>query len=152
ACPKGDRQFIWCQEVDDAVDDAILSMADMEHIVTTVKPGDTYGEEINLIKKEIAALDPEDEGWESHVAALRTAIARLRNLPRKKAEVTQKADGSVADAWGRLNVAGKRQWLLARRGSEWLPGQERAKVQALGRDPETGLLILDIDIGEFTES
>jgi DNA invertase Pin-like site-specific DNA recombinase len=153
ACPKGDRQFIWCQKIDDAVDEAVLSMTDMEHVETIVKPGDTYGEEIRLIKKEIAAADPEDEGWQAHVDGLRAEIERLRNLPRKEAEVIHSASGeSVAVVWDRLTPAEKRQWLLARRGSEWLPGQERAKVQALGRDPETGLLILDIDIGEFTES
>jgi hypothetical protein len=59
---------------------------------------------------------------------------------------------TVRDIWDLLDTTGKREWLFARRGSDWLPNQEHAKVQYLGRDPQTRTPIVDIDLGEFTES
>lgn len=154
-CPKGERPFIWCEEIDAAVHEAVMHMKDEDHIVTTVKPGDTYGEEINLIKKEIASLaySVEEDGYDARLASLREEIRHLRSLPRKPAEITEGPDGrKVGDVWESLDTTGRRQWLLARRGSNWLPGQEHVKVQVFGRDPETGTLITDIDLGEVTES
>lgn len=154
-CPVGDRAFFWCGDVDAAVDEAVLSMADIEHITTTVIPGDTYGEEINAIKGEIRALDPEDDDYITRATTLQDEIKLLRNLPRKPAEIIRKADGrSAAQVWESLgdDVAAKRAWLLARKGSNWLPEQDRVRIQVLGRDPETRKPILDIDLGEFTDS
>jgi site-specific DNA recombinase len=153
-CPRGHRPFIWCEDIDGAVDDAVMAMTDMEHVITTVKPGDSYGEEIKQIKKEIAALDPESDDWGKRTAELRAEIAELRSRPRKKAEIITKRDGrSVSEVWESLDTTEQRRnWLLARRGSNWLPGQDKAKVQVLGRDSETDALITNIDLGEYTES
>jgi hypothetical protein len=157
-CPKGSRPFVWCTDMDAAVDDAVMSMADMEHITTTVVPGDTHGDEINVIKQEMRALTEKadeipDEVFMRQMTVLRDEITRLRNLPPKPVQITEQPDGkSVAEVWGSLDIAGKRKWLLARRGSNWLPGQESVRVQVLGRDPETGIPITDIDLGEFTDS
>jgi DNA invertase Pin-like site-specific DNA recombinase len=152
-CPKGQRPFIWCDETDQAVNEAVTAIADMEHVIKTVVPGDTYGDEIHAIKKEIAALDPEDEDWGKRTTALRAEIAELRGHKRKAPKVIKKKDTpSVGQVWESLTPAERRLWLLARRGSDWLPGQDKAKVQCLGRDAETGLPIMVIDLGEYTET
>ena len=152
-CPKGKRPFVWCDDMDKAVDDAVMQMGDAPHIVTVVEPGDTYGEEINLIKKEIAALDFEADDALTKAAALREEIKVLRSKPRKPAKITPTLDGKLAgEVWEALDTAGKRQWLLARKGSNWLPDQTHVNIQYLGRDPETGMPIVDIDLGELTES
>ena len=128
-------------------------MADEPHIVTVVEPGDTYAEEINQIKKEIAALDFEADDALAKAAALQNEIKELRSKPRKPAKITSVPDGQkIGDIWDRLDTVGRRQWLFARRGSKWLSGREYAKVQYLGRDPETRTPIVDIDLGELTES
>lgn len=155
-CPKGSRLLVPLAEIERAVDEAISSYTDMAHMVTTVTPGDTYGEEIRQLKLEQAGLDTEDEGQFKQYQALREEILRLRALPRKPAIINPKADGkSVAEVWDSLSPAGKRQWLLARRPSGWLPdesiGQPGARIQVFGRDPDTDVLIVSIDIGEYTE-
>lgn len=152
-CPKGERLWIWCDEIDGAVNDVVMSMADQPHIITTVMPGDTYGDEIKQLKKEINALDPEDDDWTAKTSALREEIRQLRDKPRKAPKiVTAPDDRSVGEVWESLDTTGQRRWLLARRGSNWLLGQDRARVQCLGRSPEDGTLITVIDLGEFTES
>ena len=50
-CPKGSRLCVPLTEMDSAVNEAASSMTDVEHIVTTIIPGDTYGEEIRQLKK-----------------------------------------------------------------------------------------------------
>ncbi len=162
-CPKGNRPFIWCDEMDAIVNEAVLELGDEPHIITTVIPGDTYGEEIKAIKEEISKLDPEDDEFDTHLASRRAEIQHLRALPRKPAEITTKLDRTptgeirtAGDVWKALDTAGKRQWLLARRPSGWLEdqsGEIGAKVQVLGPcDSETGVFPVDIDLGEFTES
>jgi len=156
-CPKGNRPFVWCDDIDATVNEAVMSHGDEDHIVITVEPGDTYADDINRIKKEIAALDPEDDYWMTRAAALKEEIAQLRLKPRKPAKVIPAPDGkTVGEVWESLNTADKRQWLLARRRSNWLPqaqsgDQVGAKVRVLGPNPVGGWLT-DIDLGEFTES
>jgi hypothetical protein len=139
--------------MDAAVHDAVMQMGDEPHIVTVVEPGDTYGEEINLLKKEIAALDFEADDALTKAAALREEIRVLRSKPRKPAKVTSALDGkTVGEIWDALDTVGKREWLLARKGSNWLPDQTHVNIQFLGRDPETSMPITVIDLGELTES
>jgi hypothetical protein len=156
-CPKGDRLMVPLAELHKALDDAVESLADMEHVSVTVKPGDTYGEEIARIKEEIAALDPEDPDWMQQATKLQEQIKAYRLLPRKPAEITTKGDGkSVVDVWRSLDDAGKRRWLLSRRPANWLQDQSQgslgAAIQVSGKDPETGAWITDIDLGEFTDT
>lgn len=157
-CPKGSRLLVPLAEMDSVVDEAASTMTDIEHIVTTIFPGDTYGEEIKQLKKEQARLDPnENPEHFKRWLEIRKEILDLRGKPRKAPTITTKSDGkSVAEVWDSLTPAGKRQWLLARRPSGWLPGESTdhpgAKVRVFGRDPETDTLIVDIDLGEFTES
>jgi site-specific DNA recombinase len=158
-CPRGNRPFVWCDDIDAAVHDAVMAHEGEPHIVITVEPGDTYADDINRIKKEIAALDPEDDDWMTRAAALKEKIAQLRLKSRKPAKVVPSLDGkTVGEVWESLNIADKRQWLLARRKSNWLPqdqsrDQVGAKVQILGpRDAETRIYPADIDLGEFSES
>lgn len=152
-CPKGNRPLVWCEEMDAVVSDVVMQMADKPHIVAVVEPGDTYAEEINQIKKEIAALDFEADDALARAAALQNEMKELRSKPRKPAKITSIQDGQkVGDIWDRLDTSGKREWLFARRGSNWLPDQEHAKVQYLGRDPETRTPMVGIDLGDLTES
>ena len=152
-CPKGNRPFVWCNEIDTAVHDAVMSMKDQDHIVSTVKPGDTYGDEISQVKEDIRDLDPEADDYDTQLAALRAELKRLRGLPRKPVEIITKPDGKkVGKVWESLDVADRRQWLLARRASRWLSDDEHigARVQVFDRNPEGGW-ITDIDLGEWTE-
>lgn len=163
-CPKGSRLLVPLAEMDSIVGEAVSSMTDIEHMVTTIIPGDTYGEEIMQLKKEQAQLDPnENPEHFKRWLAIRDEILDLRARPRKAPTITTKSDGkSVAEVWDSLSPAGKRQWLLARRPSGWLPDESTdddesidhigAKVQVFGRDPDTDTLIVDIDLGEFTEA
>ena len=99
-CPKGERPFIWCDDADAAVNDAVMAMADQQHIITSVTPGDTYAEEINQIKKEINAIDPEADDWLARVSPLREEIRRLRKMPRKAAKMETKPDDkTVGEVW-----------------------------------------------------
>ena len=152
-CPKGNRPFVWCSEIDAAIHEAVMSMKDQDHIVSTVKPGDTYGDEIGQVKEDIRDLDPEADDYDSRLTALRAELKRLRGLPRKPVEIITKPDGKkVGKVWESLDVADRRQWLLARRASRWLSDDERigARVQVFDRSPEGGW-ITDIDLGEWTE-
>jgi hypothetical protein len=157
-CPKGTRLLVPLAEMDSIVSEAVSSMTDMEHIVTTIIPGDTYGEEIKQLKNEQARLDPnENPDHFKKWLEIRDEILRLRGMPRKAPKVTTKRDGrSVAQVWDSLTPAERRKWLLARGPSAWLAGestdQTGARVQLFGRDPDTGTLIVDIDLGEFTEA
>jgi len=157
-CPKGSRLLVPLAEMDSIVDEAVMSMTDMEHVITAIIPGDTYGEEIKQLKKEQARLDPnENPDHFKKWLEIRDEILRLRGLPRKAPTITTKSDGrSVAEVWQSLDTAGRRKWLLARRPSGWLPGESTGhtgvKVQVFGRDPDTGILVVDIDLGECTES
>ena len=154
-CRKGQRLMVPLAEMDATVEEAVEAIADQPHKIVTIKPGDSYGEEIKQIKEEMHR-QVDAENWDE-VPALRAEIERLRHLPRKKPEIIEDYDGrTVWEVWQSLDIAGKRRWLLARRPANWLPDQSTeqlgARVQVFGRDPETGALITDIDLGELTDS
>ena len=156
-CPKGDRMLVPLAYLDAAVNDVVMAMADLPHVVIKVTPGNDHSEEIAHIKKDIAELNVESATYDSDLARLRAEIARLREIDRTEAKASKtdvKPDGrTIGGVWESLDTASRRQWLLARKGSNWLPGQDRVRVQVNGRrDPELGIWPIDIDLGEYTDS
>lgn len=158
-CQKGNRMLVPLAEMDAAVHDEVMSMDDVPHLVIKTTPFDDHSNEIAQIKRDISELDPEATtyDYDAELAKRRAEIARLRELDRTEAKPLKRdinPDGkSVAKVWESLDTAGRRQWLLARKGSNWLPGQDRVRVQVVGpRDPELGIWPTDIDLGEYTDA
>jgi site-specific DNA recombinase len=116
-CPKGERLHVPMTEVDEAVNEAVMSKADQPHFVTDITPGDDWAEEIQRVRDDIRDLDPEADGYDTQLAVLRGELTRLRALPAKPAEITRKRDGNrtISEVWEALDTAGKRQKLLAER-------------------------------------
>lgn len=155
-CPKGNRMLVPLAYLDAAVNDAVMAIADLPHLVIKVTPGNDHSEEIAQIKKDVTELDVESATYDSDLARFRAEIARLRELDRtgaKASEAEIKPDGrTVGKVWKSLDTAARRQWLLARKGSGWLPGQDKVRVQVGPRDPELGIWPIDVDLGEYTDS
>jgi len=155
-CSKGNRMLVPLAYLDAAVNDAVMVMADQPHLVITVTPGNDHSEEIAQIKKDVTELDVESDTYDSDLARFRVEIARLRELDRTEAKAAKtevNPDGrTIGEVWESLGTAARRQWLLARNGSGWLPGQDKVRVKVGPRDPELGIWPIDIDLGEFTDS
>ena len=128
-CPKGNRMLVPLAYLDAAVNDAVMTMADLPHLVIKVTPGNDYSEEIAQIKKDITELDVESVTYDSDLTRFRAEIARLRELDRTEAKASKtevKPDGrTIGEVWESLDTAARRKWLLARKGSNWLPGQDK---------------------------
>ncbi len=153
-CPKGSRILIPLAYLDARVHDEVMSMKDQRHLVMTVTPGDDYSNEIDRVLRDLKEIDPEDDAQEAERPKLRAELKRLRKLQSesKPKPSEPKEDGkTVGEVWESLDTAGRRQWLLARRGSHWIPGQDKARVQVGARDPERGEWSVDIDLGAYTD-
>jgi len=155
-CPKGNRMLVPLADMDTAVNDAVISIADIPHLVIKTTPADDHSNEIAQIRQDISELDPEADDYISTVEKKRSEIFRLRELDRTEAKPLKTEvhpDGkSVSEVWESLDTAGRRRWLLARKGSDWLPGQDRVRVQVKARDRELGIWVTDIDLGEYTDA
>jgi site-specific DNA recombinase len=147
-CARGNRVLIPLAYMDTAVNDAVMAMADMPHLVIKTMPADDHSNEIAQIKQDISELDPEATtyDYDAELAKRRAEIARLRELDRNEAKPLKRdinPDGkTVGEIWESLDTAGRRQWLLARNG----------RVQVSARDRELGVWITDIDLGEYTDA
>ena len=99
----------------------VMQYKDLPHYVTTVTPGETYAADVQLVREEIAALDPESDGYDADLAALRAELKRLRSLPSKPPKVERKPDTNpdgtvrtIDQHWQSMDTAGRRAWLMGR--------------------------------------
>jgi hypothetical protein len=156
-CPKGERLLAPIHLIDAAVNDAVMSDADIPHLVSDAVPVDEYADDIDRVRDEIRELaqDPESDGFMEQTAAKHAELARLRKLQAEakspKAEPRKDGDKTIGDVWQSLDTDAKRRWLLARKGSEWLPGQTKASVKVFPRTDD-GQWPTVIDLGEYTDS
>jgi len=144
-CPKGSRLLVPLAYLDAAVNDAVMAIADLPHLVMTVTPGDDYSNEIDQVLRDLREIDPEDDAQEAERPRLRAELKRLRVLQSESKPKPSKPrhDGrAIGEVWESLDAAGRRQWLLAR----------KARVQVNARDAELGIWVTDIDLGEYTDS
>lgn len=154
-CPKGQRLMVPIHYADAAVNDAVMSVEDMPHLISDFSVGEDYSEDIAHVKRDMAELDPEADDYLTVIAEKKAELTRLLALQseRKPAKVERLPDGkTVGEVWQSLDTAGKRRWLLARRGSEWWPAETVAKVRAFPRDDnDKEHWPLVIDIGGYTD-
>lgn len=157
-CARGNRMMVPLAYMDAEVNHAVMSIADVPHLVIKTTPADDHSNEIAQIKQDIRELDPEATSYDydAELAKRRSEIARLRELDRSEAKPLKRdinPDGkTVGEVWESLDTVGRRRWLLARKGSNWLPGQDRVRVQVTSRDRELGTWVTDIDLGEYTDA
>jgi Recombinase zinc beta ribbon domain len=149
---KSRRQYYYCrkaglggcglllplEEIDAAVNDAVMTNGHLPHMVTTITPGDDHSDEIAQVRLDIRELDPEGADFLELLTAMRAELARLRALPSSPAKVTRAPSGrTVGDVWMALNTADRRQWLIDRR---W-------KIEA-SKGAE-GVPLVTIEAGEY---
>lgn len=155
SCPKGERLLAPVHLIDAAVNDAVMSDADIPHLVRDVAPVDDYSSDIMRVKDEIGEIDSESDDAPALFSSLHAELARLRKLQAEakppKVEPRKDGDRTIGDVWQSLDTAGKRRWLLSRRGSEWFPEQTKARVKVFPRT-EDGQWPTDIDLGKVTDT
>ena len=119
-----------------------------------VAPADDYSADIIKVKDEISAIDSDSDEAPSLFSSLHAELARLRKLQAeaKPAKVEPRIDGdrTIGDVWESMDAPARRRWLLSRKGSGWLPGQDKASVKVFPRD-ETGGWPVIVDIGDYTD-
>jgi hypothetical protein len=155
-CQKGNRMLVPLADMDAAVNDAVAEIEDQRHLVIKTTPPDDHSNEVQQIKREISELHPEATtyDYDTELAKRRAEIARLRELDRTEdkplKKVPQEDGKTVGEVWKPLDTTGRRRWLLARKGSNMLPGQDRVRVQVKAR--EMGVWVTDVDLGEYTDA
>jgi site-specific DNA recombinase len=111
-CPKGERMLVKLDYVHEAVNDSIMAFEHEPHFEVKVIPGDDHSYEIDEVKQEISALDPERDDYDSELARLRGQLREFRAMPSKPAKVERKESGrTIGQVWQSLDEAGRRRYL-----------------------------------------
>jgi hypothetical protein len=94
--------------LDTLIDDAIA--ADQNPVVEyRLIPGKNYDDELDLIKAQIKALDPDTEDYDDRHAALMAERKRLKDLDTTPDEWREEPTGETyGDKWMTADFAGKR--------------------------------------------
>ena len=86
-------------------------------IMRAVIPGSSHEDEVEMVKADMAALDPEADDYIDRVLEMKAELTRLRSLPSSPAQVAEVETGrTMAQHWESLkSVAERRKWLMAGR-------------------------------------
>jgi DNA invertase Pin-like site-specific DNA recombinase len=113
-CPRKPRLMIPLDFADTAVTVQVQEMLEHEPVYRTeIVHGHDYEDEIDQLKLDLAALDPELDSWETQVSEIRAEIKRLRELPTVPPREIQVPTGEyIGDVFARQDVANQRETLL----------------------------------------
>jgi hypothetical protein len=84
-------------------------------IMRAVIPGSSHEDEIDMIKADMGALDPEADDYIGRVTEMKAELTRLRSLPSSPAQVAEVETGrTMGQHWDSLqSAAERRKWLTA---------------------------------------
>lgn len=75
--------------------------------------GENHANEIDQVRQDIRELDPESDGYDDALDALRSELRRLRSLPVVPDRIEWAGTGRyVSDEWATWTRAERRKWLL----------------------------------------
>lgn len=100
-CPAKPRPMIPLMDANITALEAVTTLLkDAKVMRTEVIPGHDYEDDIDQLKLDLAALDPESPGWDEQVADIRAQIAHLRSLPVEPAREVRVPTGEyIADVF-----------------------------------------------------
>lgn len=102
-------------EVVDAIVNEYMATNDDPVMVTRIKPGRDYSEELEAIKleiRELALRDLDDAGYDAELVRLRAERDHYASLPTRLDELVSEPTGETyAERWARLSTAERGAWL-----------------------------------------
>ena len=102
-------------EAVDAIVNEYMATNDNPVMVTRIKPGRDYSEELEAIKleiRELALRDLDDAGYDAELARLRAERDHYASLPTRPDELVSEPTGETyAERWARLSTAERGAWL-----------------------------------------
>jgi DNA invertase Pin-like site-specific DNA recombinase len=98
----------------DAAVDGFMSGNRLPVMKMTLVPGTDYTDEIDLVKAQIRALDPESDGYEARHGELMAELARLRTLDTTPDKWEPRPTGETwGQLWDGLQPYERGEWLVS---------------------------------------